>query len=101
MLEMHKKINRRECLIGWYSFCEKITDNDFNINQIFSGYIEKPLFILIWVDRNINGLVLEAYSIKKQNFQKFQFFQKKKSLLECLNRKISEFNKYLEILENG
>ena len=98
---MHKKINRREGLIGWYSFCEKINHNDSNINQIFTGYVKKPLFILIWVDRYINGLVLEAYSIKKQNSQKFQLFQKKKSLLECLNQKISEFNKYLKILENG
>jgi len=96
MLEMHKKINRRECLIGWYSFCEKITDNDSNINQIFIGYVKKPLFILIWVDRYINGLVLEAYSIKKQNSQKFQLFQKKKisiGMLESENIGIQQILK--------
>ena len=96
MLEMHKKINRREGLIGWYSFCEKINHNDSNINQIFTGYVKKPLFILIWVDRYINGLVLEAYSIKKQNSQKFQLFQKKKisiGMLESENIGIQQILK--------
>lgn len=78
MLEMHKKINKRENLVGWYSFDEKITENDSDINQIFCSYVKRPLFILIWVDRYINGLMLEAYSLKKQESLRQRVFQKKK-----------------------
>ena len=79
MLEMHKKINKRENLVGWYSFDEKITENDSDINQIFCSYVKRPLFILIWVDRYINGLMLEAYSLKKQESLRQRVFQKKKN----------------------
>lgn len=75
---MHKKINKRENLVGWYSFSEKITDNDSDINKIFRPYKKKPLFILIWVDRYINGLVLEAYSVKNEDSLEHRLFQKKK-----------------------
>ena len=88
MLEMHKKINKREVLIGWYSFCKKIMDNDTSINEIFYSYSTKPLFILIWVDKFVNGLVLEAYSVKKSKSSEYELFQKKKYQSECLNQKI-------------
>ena len=78
MLHMHKKINKREFFIGWYSFWNKITKNDLNINRIFYSYTKKPLFFLIWIDRDINGLIIEAYSTKKSELNKFEIFQKEK-----------------------
>ena len=78
MLHMHKKINKREFFIGWYSFWNKITKNDLNINRKFYSYTKKPLFFLIWIDRDINGLIIEAYSTKKSELNKFEIFQKEK-----------------------
>jgi hypothetical protein len=84
MLTLHKKVNKRETLIGWYSFCKKIMNNDPIINKILYSYTKKPLFILLWVDRLINGLIIEAYFGKKFNSNKNQIFQKKKIFIGML-----------------
>lgn len=76
MLEMHKKINKRETLIGWYSSCNKILSNDQAINRVFYPYTEKPILVLIKVDEKVNGLVLEAYVFRK-NLEGSNLFQKK------------------------
>ena len=101
MLTLHKKVNKRETLIGWYSFCKKIMNNDPIINKILYSYTKKPLFILLWVDRLINGLIIEAYFGKKFNSNKNQIFQKKRFLSGCWNRKILLFIRYYAIQENG
>lgn len=85
MLMLHNKINKRESLIGWYSFCKKIMDNDLIINKILYSYTKKPLFILLWVDRFINGLIVEAYFGKKFNSDRNGIFQKKFFLIGMLD----------------
>ena len=100
MLTLHKKVNKRETLIGWYSFCKKIMNNDPIINKILYSYTKKPLFILLWVDRLINGLIIEAYFGKKFNSNKNQIFQKKKDFYRdagigryCCSSDITRFKK--------
>jgi len=84
MLEMHKKINKREIFMGWFSFFKEIVHNDLKINQIFHSYTEKPLFFLFWVDIFINGLVIETYSDKKLYSGISKFFQRKKITIGML-----------------
>ena len=77
MLEMYKKINKRESLIGWYSSSNKLLTNDMAINKIFYSYTDNPVLVLIKVDRGLNGFVLEAY-LSRKNSEGHDFFQKKK-----------------------
>jgi len=88
MLEMHKKINKRETLLGWFSFCNNIMPNDQVINDIFYSYTEKPLFFLLWVDKFINGLVLETYSVKKVCSDTTNFFHRKKVTVGMLESEV-------------
>ena len=95
MLEMHKKINKREILVGWYSFCNKIMKSDSCINKIFSSYSKKPLFILLWVDTLVNGLVIEAYSTKKSNSDRFDVFKREKITIGMLESEDIAVNQIL------
>ena len=95
MLEMHKKINKREILVGWYSFCNKIMKSDYCINKIFSSYSKKPLFILLWVDTFVNGLVIEAYSTKKSNSDHFDVFKREKITIGMLESEDIAVNQIL------
>ena len=95
MLEMHKKINKREILVGWYSFCNKIMKSDSCINKIFSSYSKKPLFILLWVDTQVNGLVIEAYSTKKSNSDRFDVFKREKITIGMLESEDIAVNQIL------
>jgi hypothetical protein len=64
MADMHKKVNTKESVIGWYSNSEKINKNDLNINQIFLGYLESPIQLLIWANDKTKGFFMDAFFTK-------------------------------------
>lgn len=64
MADMHKKVNTKESVVGWYSNSEQINKNDLNINQIFSGYLECPIQLLIWANDKTKGFFIDAFFTK-------------------------------------
>lgn len=50
MMEMFKKINAKEKLIGWYHTGPKLRQNDLKINQVFKALTPNPLLLIVDVN---------------------------------------------------
>ncbi|GMM32438.1 proteasome regulatory particle lid subunit [Martiniozyma asiatica (nom. inval.)] len=51
MMEMFKKINAKEKLIGWYHTGPKVCKNDLKINELFKKFTTRPLLVVV----DVNG----------------------------------------------
>ncbi|ODV94701.1 hypothetical protein PACTADRAFT_43384 [Pachysolen tannophilus NRRL Y-2460] len=52
MLEMFKKINAKEKLIGWYHSGPKLKQSDLKINELFKKFTSNPLLLIVNVNSN-------------------------------------------------
>lgn len=52
MMEMFKKINAKEKLIGWYHSGPKIKKNDLKINNVFKQFTPNPLLLVVDINSN-------------------------------------------------
>ncbi len=50
MMEMFKKINAKEKLIGWYHSGPKLRSNDLKINEILKTFIPDPILLIVDVN---------------------------------------------------
>lgn len=50
MMEMFKKINAKEKLIGWYHSGPKLRQNDLRINEVFKTFTPNPLLLIVDVN---------------------------------------------------
>ncbi|GMF07276.1 unnamed protein product [Ambrosiozyma monospora] len=50
MMEMFKKINAKEKLIGWYHTGPKLKQSDLKINEIFKVFTDNPLLLIVDVN---------------------------------------------------
>ncbi|VEU20937.1 DEKNAAC101792 [Brettanomyces naardenensis] len=50
MMEMFKKINAKEKLIGWYHSGPKLRQNDLKINEILKSFTPNPLLLIVDVN---------------------------------------------------
>ncbi|QPG73330.1 hypothetical protein FOA43_000640 [Brettanomyces nanus] len=50
MMEMFKKINAKEKLIGWYHSGPKLRRNDLKINEILKSFTPSPLLLIVDVN---------------------------------------------------
>jgi 26S proteasome regulatory subunit N8 len=50
MMEMFKKINAKEKLIGWYHSGPKLRQNDLKINEVFKKLTPNPLLLIVDVN---------------------------------------------------
>ncbi|KAG0678064.1 proteasome regulatory particle subunit [Pichia californica] len=50
MMEMFKKINAKEKLIGWYHSGPKLKQNDLKINEVFKTFTPNPLLLIVDVN---------------------------------------------------
>lgn len=50
MMEMFKKINAKEKLIGWYHSGPKLRSNDLKINEVLKSFIPDPLLLIVDVN---------------------------------------------------
>lgn len=50
MMEMFKKINAKEKLIGWYHSGPKLRQNDLKINEVFKNFTPNPLLLVVDVN---------------------------------------------------
>mmetsp|Transcript_3652 Transcript_3652/g.3776 ORF Transcript_3652/g.3776 Transcript_3652/m.3776 type:complete len:337 (+) Transcript_3652:188-1198(+) len=58
---MFKKVNTREEIVGFYSSGPKIKENDLKINELFRQYSTNPVFVIIDVRPEVEGLPTTAY----------------------------------------
>ncbi|CAD7950628.1 unnamed protein product [Amoebophrya sp. A25] len=61
LAQMHRKVNAKEHIVGWYSTGPKIKPADIQIHEIFRKYCKEPLFIIMEVQPKENELPMEAY----------------------------------------
>lgn len=50
MMEMFKKVNAKEKLIGWYHSGPKLRQNDLKINEVFKKLTPNPLLLIVDVN---------------------------------------------------
>lgn len=61
MIEMFKKVNAKEKLIGWYHSGPKLRASDLQINELFKRYTPNPLLVIIDVQPKESGVPTDAY----------------------------------------
>lgn len=61
MLEMFRKVNARERIVGWYSTGPKIHTGDLDINELIRSYCANPVLVIVDVKPKDLGLPTEAY----------------------------------------
>lgn len=66
---MHKKVNAKELVVGWYSTGPKIKPADIQIHELFRKYLPEPIFIIMEVQPKENELPMEAYyAVQEKTF---------------------------------
>eukprot|EP00392_Amoebophrya_sp_AT5.2_P017579 g17960.t1 len=58
---MHKKVNAKEHIVGWYSSGPKIKPADIQIHELYRKYCKEPVFLIMEVQPKENELPMEAY----------------------------------------
>jgi 26S proteasome regulatory subunit N8 len=61
MMDMFRKVNARETIVGWYSTGPKIRAGDLDANELIRSYCPSPIFVIIDVKPKDLGLPTEAY----------------------------------------
>lgn len=61
MFRMYKKVNARERIIGFYSSGPKIKENDIKIDALMRRFCPNPVFVIIDVRPDVEGLPTTAY----------------------------------------
>ena len=61
MFRMYKKVNARERILGFYSTGPKIKENDIKIDELMRSYCAKPVFVIIDVRPDIDGIPTTGY----------------------------------------
>jgi len=57
---MHKKVNAKETIVGWYSSGPKIKPADIQIHELFRKYVTEPVLIIMEVTGK-ETMPMEAY----------------------------------------
>lgn len=67
MGDMHRKVNAKEKIIGWYATGPKIRSSDLSINELFRKYISNPTYVIIDVNAQENlEIPTKAYVSKEE-----------------------------------
>jgi len=61
MLQMFRKVNASEHVVGWYSTGPKIRPGDIQIDALFRRYAAQPVYVIIDVKPKDVGIPTEAY----------------------------------------
>jgi 26S proteasome regulatory subunit N8 len=61
MFQMFRKVAARERIIGFYSTGPKIRPCDLALDALFRKYTSDPIFVIIDVRRDVEGLPTQAY----------------------------------------
>lgn len=61
LADMHRKVNAKEHIVGWYSSGPKIKPADIQIHELLRKYTPEPVFVIMEVQPKENELPMEAY----------------------------------------
>lgn len=61
MMDMFRKVNAREKVVGWYSSGPKICAGDLDANELIRNYCRDPVLVIVDVKPKDLGLPTEAY----------------------------------------
>lgn len=62
MYHMHRRINAKEVVVGWYSTGPKLRGGDLNIHELVSNYCANPVLVIVDVEPKEIGLPTNAYA---------------------------------------
>ena len=62
MENMFRKVDARERIVGFYSTGPKVRSNDLKINELFRKYVAHPVFVIIDVRTDFEGVPIKAYT---------------------------------------
>ncbi|ORX80814.1 Mov34-domain-containing protein [Basidiobolus meristosporus CBS 931.73] len=61
MLNMFKKVNAKEKMIGWYHSGPKLRSADLQVNELFKRYTPNPVLVIVDVKPKDIGIPTDAY----------------------------------------
>ncbi|KAK9712942.1 proteasome regulatory particle subunit [Basidiobolus ranarum] len=61
MLNMFKKVNAKEKMIGWYHSGPKLRSADLQVNELFKRYTPDPVLVIVDVKPKDIGIPTDAY----------------------------------------
>lgn len=61
MMEMFKKVNAREKMVGWYHTGPKLRSSDLEINELMKRFTPNPVMVIIDPRRDDVGIPTDAY----------------------------------------
>ena len=59
---MFRKVDAREYVVGFYSTGPKIRANDLQIDELMRNYVAQPIFVIIDVRKDHEGVPVKAYT---------------------------------------
>ncbi|KAJ3432508.1 26s proteasome non-atpase regulatory subunit 7 [Anaeramoeba flamelloides] len=83
MFEMHKKVNAKERIVGWYSTGPSIRKSDLDIHEIFRKYTQDPAFVIINVHQGDEALEIPVKSFRSIEEVKKDGQESKRTFKHC------------------
>ena len=66
MERMFRKVNTKEKIVGFYSTGPELRKNDLQIEELFRNYLPNPVFTIIDVRADFEGVPYKAYATKEE-----------------------------------
>lgn len=61
MMEMFKKVNARERMVGWYHTGPKLRSSDLEINELMKRFMPRPVMVIVDPRQQDVGIPTDAY----------------------------------------
>ncbi|CCF54699.1 hypothetical protein NDA11_001866 [Ustilago hordei] len=61
MMEMFKKVNAREKMVGWYHTGPRLRSSDLEINELMKRFIPRPVMVIVNPRQRDVGIPTDAY----------------------------------------
>ena len=61
MMEMFKKVNARERLVGWYHTGPKLRSSDLEINELMKRFVPRPVMVIVDPRQQDVGIPTDAF----------------------------------------
>ena len=65
MLELHKKVNPRDTIVGWFSTGKGIVSSDALIQEFYSNEFPNSIHLVVDVDLPLDTPTFQAFSVKE------------------------------------
>uniref|UniRef100_A0A7S3E2W7 MPN domain-containing protein n=1 Tax=Chloropicon laureae TaxID=464258 RepID=A0A7S3E2W7_9CHLO len=69
MLELHKKVNPRDTIVGWFSTGKGIVSSDALIQEFYANEFPNSIHLVVDVDLPLDTPIFQAFSVKECSLQ--------------------------------